>query len=1178
MMAAVRRSIGVVALALAVLLSSLVVAFGYFMVAGDDFHRRLAGQLIGEIFDKRVSLVGTFSFDVGLEPTFVATGIRIENPPWAGDPELGRVDRLEVQVSLVPLLSGVILVPHLFLEGVRLALEVNAEGESNWGPAVGEEKTQRSQDRRDPFIPLFDSVTVRNLAVIYTDRRSGQSTTIYLDSYTQRKRTADAGFDIVGNGRVNDDDFRIGGRVGSLETALTAKEPYAFDISFDMLGLAVGLEGTATNAPRGEGLAVRLNASAPSLTRVLDILDVESPVDARLDLSARLSGDLDSLSMSDLVLDIGGRAGQRFHAEGSVADVVMGRGLSVTFTGALLSNPTLARRLPEFVRDIEKLELQGRVTGSLEAPAVEDLRIRLAALGGSELVLDGRLGFDVTGERAKLAALELTASLLLPSLKPIERLSGAELPDVGPLDAKAVFYLAGDRIAVESFEVGFERFEGLRLTGRGKLARISQDTLDAWIEAELDLSVSIKDLRTLEALTVSDLPPIGPITIATRLSLDEDGYLLDDIRIRAGSKSAVWAEAKAKLGPLRFDEGDLLRFLSGDVVVEWASAAALGRLLNEDIPDVGPGTGRFRIVGRPQGVRISNLRIETGVPDGVTVVAMGEIQALAFSPKLAMRGVSLDVEADSKTTEPVSRLIGLGLPELGPVRLRARFIGRDGVVVVPRLDLLVGQKGRISLRAKGTLADPLSLKGLRLTGEFDADVARILKVKAPEDETGLGVVHGTFEISDADGSLGIELLKAELTRTDALSVSANGRFDDLNNLDEIEFQVSFSVPSPRSLARVFGLEVAEVRQVTFEGRVAGDDEKWRAEGDVYVGQTRLSARLSGSLAGGRPSIKGRIFSPLIRTADFGFALSAAPPDDEKTTREGRNNAPSSRQYLFADDPINLARLRDLDLDLEVLVEEVDGVRFNIDKIEGRIELSSGLLKIDRMRFDLIGGSVRMKARVDTRASMPALMLHVSAQDLDLGDFIAKTQLDIPIDGDLDLVVNLTASGDSPRALAATLDGEFGLSMSRGRIRSSRVELAALDIMSWMFSGSAVGDSTKIDCYLVQLDFKNGRGDFRTLVLDTPNVRTLGSGYIDLRNEWIEIKIDPKAKKERFVKFTTRASIEGPLSNPSIKTSGLGAAGRLVGEIALAPSYILGSLLPFINDEGKDMDNPCLKLK
>ncbi len=99
-----------------------------------------------------------------------------------------------------------------------------------------------------------------------------------------------------------------------------------------------------------------------------------------------------------------------------------------------------------------------------------------------------------------------------------------------------------------------------------------------------------------------------------------------------------------------------------------------------------------------------------------------------------------------------------------------------------------------------------------------------------------------------------------------------------------------------------------------------------------------------------------------------------------------------------------------------------------------------------------------------------------------------------------------------------------------------------------------------------------------MVLDTPNVRTLGSGYIDLKNEKIEIEIDPKAKRKRFVKFTTRASIEGPLSNPSVEVSGLGAAGRLVGEIVSAPINILGSFLPFIHDRGKDMDNPCLKLK
>ena len=136
--------------------------------------------------------------------------------------------------------------------------------------------------------------------------------------------------------------------------------------------------------------------------------------------------------------------------------------------------------------------------------------------------------------------------------------------------------------------------------------------------------------------------------------------------------------------------------------------------------------------------------------------------------------------------------------------------------------------------------------------------------------------------------------------------------------------------------------------------------------------------------------------------------------------------PSSPRRLFDDEPIDLARLRDLNLDLEVLVEEIEGVQGDIDKIEGRIELSSGLLKIDRMRFDLVGGNAQLKARVDTRASTPAFMLRVSGDDIDLGDFIAKTQSDIPIDGELDFLVFAF------RAMTSTL-----ATSSRRRNRTSR---------------------------------------------------------------------------------------------------------------------------------------------
>ncbi len=60
-----------------------------------------------------------------------------------------------------------------------------------------------------------------------------------------------------------------------------------------------------------------------------------------------------------------------------------------------------------------------------------------------------------------------------------------------------------------------------------------------------------------------------------------------------------------------------------------------------------------------------------------------------------------------------------------------------------------------------------------------------------------------------------------------------------------------------------------------------------------------------------------------------------------------------------------------------------------------------------------------------------------------------------------------------------------------------------------------------------------------------------------------------------MRFTTPYRILGPLSNPSIDYSRMGLAGRAIGELAMTPFNLLGSLTSLVTDWGRDRENPCL---
>ena len=97
------------------------------------------------------------------------------------------------------------------------------------------------------------------------------------------------------------------------------------------------------------------------------------------------------------------------------------------------------------------------------------------------------------------------------------------------------------------------------------------------------------------------------------------------------------------------------------------------------------------------------------------------------------------------------------------------------------------------------------------------------------------------------------------------------------------------------------------------------------------------------------------------------------------------------------------------------------------------------------------------------------------------------------------------------------------------------------------------------------------------MLDTPNAIATGQGSINFADETLHLEMRPEPKRRRVASLTTPFAITGDLANPSVRVSTVGAGGRMIGEVALSPVNVLGSLVPFVGDRGRDNNNPCLNL-
>jgi AsmA family protein len=301
------------------------------------------------------------------------------------------------------------------------------------------------------------------------------------------------------------------------------------------------------------------------------------------------------------------------------------------------------------------------------------------------------------------------------------------------------------------------------------------------------------------------------------------------------------------------------------------------------------------------------------------------------------------------------------------------------------------------------------------------------------------------------------------------------------------------------------------------------------------------------------------------------------PEPSGDRRPADQTAAVATKNLFGREPLSLEGLQKLDLDLEVQLDSLEGIALAVDQATAHVTLAEGKLRLSPLRFDVVGGHAQADAEVDVRAPTPRWRLQAETNDLELGDAWRQLGTEVPLSGELDLVLDLQARGRSPRDLANSLSGDLSLALQRGQIRSRLFGLTTMNPLRWLVAPSTRRGYSEIDCFIARFQAADGIAELRTLVLDTPNVIASGEGYIDFARETLDLRIGPSAKHRGMVEFATPFAIRGSLVHPSVEASAAGGTARALGRVVVSPVNLLGSLLPFVNDRGRDHDNPCLTL-
>ena len=291
----------------------------------------------------------------------------------------------------------------------------------------------------------------------------------------------------------------------------------------------------------------------------------------------------------------------------------------------------------------------------------------------------------------------------------------------------------------------------------------------------------------------------------------------------------------------------------------------------------------------------------------------------------------------------------------------------------------------------------------------------------------------------------------------------------------------------------------------------------------------------------------------------GAPLASGSPPKAGTTADAAPPAVPNTKPHAAPVAVNTPVIPDTKLPFD-LIRAVDGnVKFtfgdvrvdgaDIRKIDGVVTAKDGLLRLDPFTISALAQSLSGILVVDAAKNPPSVHTVFTAPGLALWPLLAALGLPQAATGHVAVGADLTGSGDTPRALAASVDGWAGIAVEDGQVDARMVASWLGRLQPLHIGGPSVTD---LKCFAMRADAKDGVVTIQPMALDTAALIIEGNGDVDLRRETLSLRLRPRARIGG-TGIALPVRVTGPLRDPSAKidisSKGVGGgalAGLLLG--------------------------------
>jgi len=373
----------------------------------------------------------------------------------------------------------------------------------------------------------------------------------------------------------------------------------------------------------------------------------------------------------------------------------------------------------------------------------------------------------------------------------------------------------------------------------------------------------------------------------------------------------------------------------------------------------------------------------------------------------------------------------------------------------------------------------------------------------------------------------------------------------------------------RSMAHLYGLTgvtLPETPPYATEGRLIG---QFHPHASVFryenftgrVGGSDLNGTLVYTQRSPRPLLSGNLVSNLLQFSDLAPIIGA---DSNASKKSRGDTAKQPPDRVLPVEQFRTDRWKAIDADVKFTGRRI--IRqgsLPISDLYTHVVMKNGVLSLDPLRFGVAGGTLATNVTLDGSGVPLKGRGTMQARHLKLKQLFPKFKTMQSALGEVNGDASLSATGNSPAALAATSNGELKMLVTQGTVSRLLMEAAGLNVANVVYEKLFGDRDVDINCAAAHFVDTDGVLDSKVFALDTDDAVIDINGQVSLRDETMNLKIHPHTKGFRVFSLRSPLYVKGTFKKPHVGVDATALALRGGAAVGLGLINPFAALLPLI---------------